>query len=390
MHLPGGNTDSVLDWNAEAWKDWQQQSKTRSAPCWVHVGKKVLEQAAPLLQKSQVECAIFGDGPSYRLQYLAEEFQGHLDEVANTWSRSCLGGTLLWQRIARDIDRMFPGEAKPGETRETQLLIITDGYDTDSKAQYRGLMGCRQLAQDLARKKVDAEIHIISLGISSVEVLDEYEALSSWSGGSCYAIDDIENESGLEETLQDFQVYVLEDSEQRKRRRTEKRALYFRKFGSQNAYPMPEGMVKPPSRPASPEKPSRPPSALEKPPSRAQSPELPRAPSPQVDATQATPDAAPVEGTGAAVAETPQASRPQSAVKENPRPASTDLRPVDTGEVKSLRQIAQDELRQLNGPSSAPPLPQANLDQQKLSKEADRLRNEEGDTKPAQLDTGSS
>jgi hypothetical protein len=414
MYIPEGKTDSIVDWDAENWEDWRKQSVDRSAPCWVHVGKKVLEQAVPLLHKSKVECAIFGDGPAFRLQYKLEEFEDHFDEVADTWSRCCLGGTLLWQRIARDIDRMFPGEPSPGEKRETQLMIITDGYDTDSKAQYRGLMGCRQLAQDLARKQVDAEIHIISLGISSVEVLDEYQQLTGWSGGSCYAVNDIEDHSGLEETLKDFSVYVLEDAEHRQKRRTEKRALYFRKYGSQSAYPRvsspvlsipehEEERAKTPSRPPSPAKSTSPdlvrtspevPDAddkvSEKNSSRAASPQQRSTmASPQPDAAQATPDASPQH---AEAASTHVASRPQSAAKDSGGPA-------DSGEVKSLQEMAQIErierMKELqlasrnstNSPNSAPPpqVVQSSVEeQQKLSEEADRLRSFEESNKSEQ------
>lgn len=390
MHLPDGKTESVCDWDADAWNDWRQQSVNRSAPCWVHIGKKVLEKAVPLLQKSSVECAIFGDGPSFRLQYLPQEFEGHLEEVSDTWARSCLGGTLLWQRIARDIDRMFPGEPAPGETRETKLLIITDGYDTESKALYRGLMGCRQLAQDLVKKKVDAEIHIISLGVEAVEVVNEYQQITSWSGGECYAVNDIQDHAGLDETMSNFGLYVLEDSEQRQTRRTAKRALFFHKYGQQKAYPV---NVMPGVDELEPSKsPSRAPSPFKS--NASEVHEVPSRPE-----SRAATDTQSV------------ASRPQSAAKEAPaadtqsvasRPQSAAKHvqedyggPRDTGEVKSLQEMAQAErlLRMkemkaelaekqnsINGPNSAPPAQQVHSSteqQHMLSTEADRLRTEE-------------
>lgn len=414
MHIPEGKTDSVCDWDAEAWQDWEKQSVDRSAPCWVHVGKKIVEKAAPLLHKSKVECAIFGDGPSFRLQYLKDEFEDHLEEVCDTWSRSCLGGTLLWQRIARDIDKMFPGEPAPGEVRETKFLIVTDGYDTESKAQYRGLMGCRQLAQDLVKKKIDAEIHIVSLGVQAVEVVDEYEKLSSWTGGSCYAVNDIEDHAGLEETLKDFSVYVFEDAEQRQTRRTARRAIFFRKYSQQNAYPVTQAHIpdeaessKPPSRAPSPTKAagSEVPEVPSQGGSRAESP-IPAAatgasrgpsPTPESPAPDAAPaDTAPQEAPAADTAKVP--SRPQTAERK------PDGGPQDTGEVKSLQEIAEVErverMNQIrseldvnrNGPNSAPPAQQvqSSVEQQQiLSAEADRLRSGESTEPLEPADSGS-
>lgn len=184
MYIPCGQCSqhSITEWDNSMWSEWRAQASSRQSLCWVQVGRRIFGEALPWLNERDVEIAIFGDGPAVRFRYREGEM-GNGEEVIKTWNSSCMGGTLIWQRIAEDLQ---VNPVSKSSQAEVKLLIITDGHDTDSRGEYHGIFGCRKLAADIAELGIDAEIHIVSLGVTDVVVLSEYEDLTSWSGGEVF------------------------------------------------------------------------------------------------------------------------------------------------------------------------------------------------------------
>ena len=69
------------------------------------------------------------------------------------------GGTYLWHMIQQDVlGRYRPAGGK------LRLIVITDGHDTLSPAQYAGLRGMDPLMNDLHAAGYDVEWHVVVLG----------------------------------------------------------------------------------------------------------------------------------------------------------------------------------------------------------------------------------
>lgn len=151
---------------------------------------------------------------------------GNGEEVIKTWNSSCMGGTLIWQRIAEDLQ---VNPVSKSSQAEVKLLIITDGHDTDSRGEYHGIFGCRKLAADIAELGIDAEIHIVSLGVTDVVVLSEYEDLTSWSGGEVFTLEDLQDPASLDTKIDCFRAYVAEAPKEREARRNRRRKLFFQR-----------------------------------------------------------------------------------------------------------------------------------------------------------------
>jgi hypothetical protein len=103
--------------------------------------------------------------------------------VALNWDGSS-GGTYMWHMIEHDvIEHYRPGKGK------LRLIVVTDGHDTHSPPEYRGVRGMDPMMRNLHDSGFDVEWHIVVIG-QGVSPADRrrYAALAGASGGSILSI----------------------------------------------------------------------------------------------------------------------------------------------------------------------------------------------------------
>jgi len=137
-------------------------------------GRLVLGSLAPLLS-GPTRVLKFGSAPTV-LSPREEGNQVSTTLVGMQWDGSS-GGTYLWKMIEDDVmSRYRPGSGK------LRLVVVTDGQDTLSPAEYNGVRGMDPMMRVLLREGFDIEWHIVVLG--EVERKERYEALAGATGGS--------------------------------------------------------------------------------------------------------------------------------------------------------------------------------------------------------------
>jgi len=93
----------------------------------------------------------------------------------------------MWHMIETDVlARSRPGRGK------LRLIVVTDGHDTQSPAEYNGRRGMHPMMRTLHAEGYDVEWHIVVLG--DVEETGSYQALAGATGGTYLAIDEFDEE----------------------------------------------------------------------------------------------------------------------------------------------------------------------------------------------------
>ena len=135
----------------------------------------VLASLAPLLS-GPTRVLKFGEAPTVLSPREVEGNQVSTTLVGMQWDGSS-GGTYMWKMIEDDVmSRYRPGSGK------LRLVVVTDGQDTLSPAEYNGVKGMDPMMRTLLHEGFDIEWHIVVLG--DVERKERYEALAGATGGS--------------------------------------------------------------------------------------------------------------------------------------------------------------------------------------------------------------
>ena len=134
------------------------------------------------------------------------------------------GSTYMWKMIEDDI----MGRYKPAQNGKLRVVVITDGYDTDSPGPYNGIRGMDPMMKQLLAKRYDIEFHIVILedpfsSFGSISIQDKhvrrYESLAAATGGSAVKIsnifhqDDPKVQSFLRTLEQSSRTGVLQQSQ---------------------------------------------------------------------------------------------------------------------------------------------------------------------------------
>lgn len=147
------------------------------------LGKSVLTSMADLLREAPTRIVKFGSGKTV-IAPREDEWSTAL--TCLSWSASS-GSTYIWKMIEDDVLRRYrptpPGAGGRGKLR---LMVITDGFDTDSPGQYKGIKGMDPMMKTLLAKGYDVEFHIVVLGqhdSRAQSALKRYKSLTEATGG---------------------------------------------------------------------------------------------------------------------------------------------------------------------------------------------------------------
>jgi hypothetical protein len=203
-------------------------------------GKKALESLAPALGSLPCRVLKFSNRPSVlRLREegssgssssLPQKFHGKpggggsgssgisssLPQITSGWDGSGVG-TYLWHMIQEDVVERY----RPGQGR-LRLVVVTDGQDNMSPADYRGMKGMDPMMRALQAAGYDIEWHIIVIG--GEFGLERYKSLAGATGGSFLAIDKEFDKNSRETTafLKAIESGTDEQSRRERQRRYEK------------------------------------------------------------------------------------------------------------------------------------------------------------------------
>ena len=146
-------------------------------------GQSVLDAMSHTLQKN-ARIVKFGTMPTV----LASREESCWSTSLTLWGWNATSGrTYMWKMIEDDVlGRYIPGTGK------LRIVVITDGYDTESPGSYRGMSGMNPMMRTLLGHGFDVEFHIVILkdsqGGPSVANIKQYEKLAEATGGSCLAL----------------------------------------------------------------------------------------------------------------------------------------------------------------------------------------------------------
>ncbi len=151
-------------------------------------GKAALDSMSDLLQGSSVRIVKFGAGKTV-LSPRDDSFSTAL--TCLNWDAKS-GSTYMWKMIEDDVLQRY--RPSPGPTQgKLRLIVITDGFDTDSPGEYRGIKGMDPMMRTLLAKGYNVEFHIVVLGKhrspSSQQALKRYQSLAEATGGGYMALD---------------------------------------------------------------------------------------------------------------------------------------------------------------------------------------------------------
>lgn len=156
----------------------------------LYEGKAALDTISPLLQGTSVRILKFGTGKTV-LSPRDNSFSTAL--TCLNWDAKS-GSTYMWKMIQDDVMQRYrpspsPGGAQQGKLR---LIVITDGFDTQSPGEYRGIRGMDPMMRTLLAKNYNVEFHIIVLGKHSgagnIQALKRYQSLAEATGGGYLAL----------------------------------------------------------------------------------------------------------------------------------------------------------------------------------------------------------
>lgn len=151
-------------------------------------GKAALDTMSDLLQGNSVRIVKFGAGKTV-LSPRDDSFSTALTFL--NWDAKS-GSTYMWKMIEDDVVQRY--RPSPGPTQgKLRLIVITDGFDTDSPGEYRGIKGMDPMMRTLLAKGYNVEFHIVVLGKhrspSSQQALKRYQNLADATGGGYMALD---------------------------------------------------------------------------------------------------------------------------------------------------------------------------------------------------------
>lgn len=110
---------------------------------------------------------------------LLELHQHSMGALANLRIPEPAGGTYLWEFLVKQ------GQELIQHSSNWMFVLISDGLDLDSPEPYEGIDGFRQTVADLREMGIDAEFHIIGLGLPD-DACEVFRQVSGVSGGMFY------------------------------------------------------------------------------------------------------------------------------------------------------------------------------------------------------------
>ena len=110
------------------------------------------------------------------------------------------GMTFLWKFLVMEAKHLVK------ESDDWIFFLISDGLDNQSKGKFRGEQGIRPCIEEIEAMGIDAEFHIIGLGLSS-QAEDIFQQLSGATGGY---FENISSKDDIEDTIEHFN-HALED-----------------------------------------------------------------------------------------------------------------------------------------------------------------------------------
>jgi hypothetical protein len=173
--IPAGNLETVL---------YLDDSGSMSGN--LSLGKSALTSVADLLQESPTRIVKFGSGKSV---IAPREDKWSTALTCLNWDASS-GSTYMWKMIEEDVLRRYKPAPAGKEKGKLRLIVITDGFDTDSPGEYRGIKGMDPMMKTLLAKGYDIEFHIIVLGDHQqhAQALKRYKSLAEATGGGYMAL----------------------------------------------------------------------------------------------------------------------------------------------------------------------------------------------------------
>lgn len=156
----------------------------------LYQGKAALDTISPLLQGNSVRILKFGTGKTV-LSPRDNSFSTAL--TCLNWDAKS-GMTYMWKMIQDDVLHRYRPSRGPQQGK-LRLIVITDGFDTQSPGEYRGIRGMDPMMRTLLAKNYNVEFHIIVLGkhtgAGNQQALKRYQSLAEATGGGYLALDDV-------------------------------------------------------------------------------------------------------------------------------------------------------------------------------------------------------
>lgn len=141
------------------------------------VGKKTLHDLFPSFHTTPTAVHLVasrtGHSPSRLLYSPSEELEFREPEVMRRWSCSTQG-TYLWEYVYK--------QSKDFLDLTHEIIIITDGMDTDSPSPFGGLMGFQELMKKVQNKKIRLSLLLIGNSMDAAES-SVYRDLCMATGG---------------------------------------------------------------------------------------------------------------------------------------------------------------------------------------------------------------
>ena len=191
------------------------------------LGKSALDSISSLLQGNPTRIVKFGSSKTI------------VSPRDNEWSvaLTCLnwngdsGSTYMWKMIEDDIIHRYKPNKTVQNNGKLRLIVITDGFDTDSPGKYHGIKGMDPMMNTLLNKGYDIEFHIIILGKheNKRNELNRYKHLTEVTGGGYIELNDSFFLSNNHPHLKDFKDNLKDsnnDSKNNASRRTKKKQNY--------------------------------------------------------------------------------------------------------------------------------------------------------------------
>lgn len=186
-------------------------------------GKAALQDMSHLLQNTHTRIVKFGSAKAV------------VSPRENGWSTAltCLnwnassGSTYMWKMIEDDVLSRY----RPNPGGKLRIIVLTDGFDTESPGEYHGIRGMDPMMKTLLHKSYDIEFHIVVLGQhysrSSQDALRRYQHLAEATGGGYVALSDLfynEKSAGIQKFLGN--LTISNDMEMSRKLRAEKQVGY--------------------------------------------------------------------------------------------------------------------------------------------------------------------
>lgn len=186
-------------------------------------GKAALQDMSGLLQGTHTRIVKFGAG---KVVVSPRENSWSTALTCLNWDASS-GSTYMWKMIEDDVLQRY----RPNPGGKLRIIVLTDGFDTDSPGAYHGIRGMDPMMKTLLSKGYDIEFHIVVLGKhsskSSQDALKRYQHLAEATGGGFVALSDYlynEKSAGVKKFMSNLDA--SNDVEKSKRVRAEQRKGY--------------------------------------------------------------------------------------------------------------------------------------------------------------------